>query len=71
MKEVKIQVCRVPNIITPGFFSAVLDARVGSEPALFLFECVPIRAAISFTFWKGAVWIDMLQFLLSAAWRVR
>ena len=65
MKEIKIQLCRVPDIITPGFFSAILDARDGDKPALFLFESLPVRAAVSFTFWKGAVWMDMLQFIFS------
>ncbi|CAK9072258.1 unnamed protein product [Durusdinium trenchii] len=65
MKEIKIQLCRVPDIITPGFFSAVLGARVGDKPALFLFESLPVRAAVSFVFWKRAVWTDMLQFIFS------
>eukprot|EP00435_Cladocopium_sp_Y103_P057229 s1084_g19.t1 len=65
MKEIKIVLCRVPDIITPGFFSAVLDARDGDKPALFLFQSLPVRAAVSFTFWKGAVWMDMLQFIFS------
>lgn len=65
MKEIKILLCRVPDIITPGFFSAVLDARDGDKPALFLFQSLPVRAAVSFTFWKGAVWMDMLQFIFS------
>eukprot|EP00438_Fugacium_kawagutii_P032686 Skav221347 [mRNA] locus=scaffold1845:137688:140523:- [translate_table: standard] len=64
-KEVKILLCRVPDIITPGFFSAVLDARVHDKAALFLFESMPIRAVVSFTFWKGAVWMDLLQFIFS------
>lgn len=66
--DAKIQVCSIPNIINPNFFSAVLDASEGiypAEPALFLFQCVPIRAAVSYTFWNGAIWVDLAQFLVS------
>ena len=65
MKDIKIQLCRVPDIITPGFFSSILDARDGDKPALDLFQSLPVRAAVSFTFWKGAVWMDLLQFIFS------
>eukprot|EP00435_Cladocopium_sp_Y103_P000996 s4734_g1.t1 len=64
--DAMIQVCCIPNIISPNFFSAVLDASERQQPdALFLFKCVPIRAAVSYTFWNGAIWVDVAQFLVS------
>lgn len=64
--DAMIQVCCIPNIISPNFFSAVLDASERVQPdALFLFKCVPIRAAVSYTFWNGAIWVDVAQFLVS------
>lgn len=64
--DATIQVCCIPNIISPNFFSAILDASERTNPdALFLFKCVPIRAAVSYTFWNGAIWVDVAQFLVS------
>eukprot|EP00438_Fugacium_kawagutii_P011477 Skav235195 [mRNA] locus=scaffold1938:215973:240588:- [translate_table: standard] len=66
VSELWPQVCSIPNIISPNFFSAVLDASERPQPdALFLFKCVPIRAAVSYTFWNGAIWVDVVQFLVS------
>lgn len=66
MYDVKIQVCSVPDIISPNFFSAVLDASANQLDALKLFkQCIPIRAAVNYTFWNGAIWVDVAQFLVS------
>ena len=61
--DAKIQVCKIPNIITPLFFGA-LPTSVDDEAALVLFVSPVLRAAVSFTFWNGAVWMDMAQLLL-------
>ena len=61
--DAKIQVCKIPNIITPLFFGA-LPTSVDDEAALSLFASPVVRAAVSFTFWNGAVWMDMAQLLL-------
>ena len=61
--DAKIQVCKIPNIITPLFFGA-LPTSVDDEAALSLFKSPVVRAAVSFTFWNGAVWMDMAQLLL-------
>ena len=62
MYDAKIQVCKIPNIITPLFFGA-LPTSVDDEAALSLFKSPVVRAAVSFTFWNGAVWMDMAQLL--------
>ena len=61
--DAKIQVCKIPNIISPVFFGA-LPTSVDDEAALSLFASPVVRAAVSFTFWNGAVWMDMAQLLL-------
>eukprot|EP00435_Cladocopium_sp_Y103_P001528 s1268_g1.t1 len=61
MHDAKIQVCHIPDIISPVFFSAVLDARTTHQEALFLFKCTPVRGAIWFTFWNGSMWVDVVQ----------
>ena len=63
MYDAKIQVCKIPNIISPLFFGA-LPTSVDDEAALSLFASPVVRAAVSFTFWNGAVWMDMAQLLL-------
>eukprot|EP00438_Fugacium_kawagutii_P014044 Skav204151 [mRNA] locus=scaffold903:173810:176221:+ [translate_table: standard] len=65
--KANIQLCYIPNIISPTFFSALLDAaqRSQPEPVFFLFRCVPIRAAVNYTFWNFAIWADLVQFLVS------
>ncbi|OLP76224.1 hypothetical protein AK812_SmicGene43870 [Symbiodinium microadriaticum] len=30
---------------------------------LFLYDSVAVRAAVSYTFWNGAIWVDVLQCL--------
>ena len=59
----KIQVCKIPNIISPLFFGA-LPTSVDDEAALSLFASPVVRGAVSFAFWNGAVWMDMAQLLL-------
>ena len=61
--DAKIQVCKIPNIISPLFFGA-LPTSVDDEAALSLFASPVVRGAVSFTFWNGAVWMDMAQLLL-------
>lgn len=63
MYDAKIQVCKIPNIISPLFFGA-LPTSVDDEAALSLFASPVVRGAVSFTFWNGAVWMDMAQLLL-------
>lgn len=61
--DAKIQVCKIPNIISPLFFGT-LPTSVDDEAALSLFASPVVRGAVSFTFWNGAVWMDMAQLLL-------
>ncbi|CAJ1345665.1 unnamed protein product [Effrenium voratum] len=63
--DAHIQVCCIPNLISPAFFSALLEPSVSGEPTLFLYENSAIRAAVSFTFWNGAVWAELVHFLMS------
>jgi len=63
--DASIQVCYIPNIISPHIFSALASCTDGEDPALFLYDCLAVRAAVSYTFWNGAIWVDVLQFLIS------
>ena len=65
MNDATIQVCHIPDIISPSFFSAVLDARTTHQQALFLFKCTPVRGAVWFTFWYGSMWVDIVQTVIS------
>mmetsp|Transcript_11764 Transcript_11764/g.20833 ORF Transcript_11764/g.20833 Transcript_11764/m.20833 type:complete len:899 (-) Transcript_11764:46-2742(-) len=61
--DAAIRVCHVPNIISPDFFAALNQAA--EDGALFLFESITVRAAVSYTFWNGALWVDWMQFTVS------
>eukprot|EP00435_Cladocopium_sp_Y103_P023774 s1459_g5.t1 len=65
MNDATIKVCHIPDIISPSFFSAVLDARTTHQQALFLFKCTPVRGAVWFTFWHGSMWVDIVQTVIS------
>ena len=63
--DASIQVCYIPNIISANNFAALVSCTGGEDPALFLYDSVAVRAAVSYTFWNGAIWVDVLQFLIS------
>ena len=65
MHDARIQVCHIADIISPSFFSGVLDARTTHQQALFLFNCTPVRGAVWFTFWNGSMWVDIVQTMIS------
>ncbi|CAE7254723.1 unnamed protein product [Symbiodinium sp. CCMP2592] len=60
--DAQIKVCRFPNIISPKVFAPLVRS---AEQALFLHQTMPIRAAVSYTFWNGAIWMEGTQFLLA------
>ncbi|CAE7582147.1 unnamed protein product [Symbiodinium natans] len=68
MLEACIRVCYVPNLISVDIFRA-LSFHTGfhtqDAPAESIFGSIPIRAAVSYTFWKGALWVETLQWLIS------
>ena len=66
MLDARIQVCHIPDIISPSFFSAVLDAQTTQQQAMFLFKCAPVRGAVWFTFWNGSMWVDIVQTVTSS-----
>lgn len=61
-KDVKIQVCRLPNIISPKVFAPLVRS---ADQGQFLHLVPAIRAAVSHTFWNGAVWMEVSQFILA------
>ncbi|CAE7844259.1 unnamed protein product [Symbiodinium microadriaticum] len=63
--DASIQVCYIPNIVSANSFAALVSCTGGEDPALFLYDSVAVRAAVSYTFWNGAIWVDVLQFLIS------
>jgi len=63
--DASIQVCYIPNIVSANIFAALVSCTGGEDPALFLYDSVAVRAAVSYTFWNGAIWVDVLQFLIS------
>eukprot|EP00931_Biecheleriopsis_adriatica_P035920 TRINITY_DN20706_c0_g1_i1.p1 TRINITY_DN20706_c0_g1~~TRINITY_DN20706_c0_g1_i1.p1 ORF type:complete len:886 (+),score=170.32 TRINITY_DN20706_c0_g1_i1:54-2711(+) len=63
--DADIKVCHVPNIISPDFFAALMHTSSLGDGSLYLYENATVRAAIYFTFWKGALWVDFAQTSLS------
>ncbi|CAK9106743.1 unnamed protein product [Durusdinium trenchii] len=62
MRDTKIQVCSIPDLISPIFFSAILSG----DESLFLFNCVAVRAAVGYTFWNGSACVEAVQTSISA-----
>ncbi|CAJ1340752.1 unnamed protein product, partial [Effrenium voratum] len=52
--------CHIPGLISPTFFSAL--KACGN---LDIFGNVTVRAAISYVFWHGSIWVDVAQFIVS------
>jgi len=63
IRDVRIRVCQVPDLIRPEFVAALCEAA--EDDTLAIFNNRAIRSMLELVWWKGAIRVDILQVVLS------
>uniref|UniRef100_A0A7R9ZVJ9 Ion transport domain-containing protein n=1 Tax=Pyrodinium bahamense TaxID=73915 RepID=A0A7R9ZVJ9_9DINO len=64
VRDVRIGVCKVPNIVSAEFLVALCSCATDDD-RLFIFKNVTIRCLLNQVWWHGAIRIDILEFTFS------
>jgi len=64
IRDVDIKVCHVPNLVSADFLAAW--CQVSDDDNLYVYNNNVIRCILECVWWKGAIKVDALNFVLSA-----
>eukprot|EP00439_Symbiodinium_sp_Y106_P009758 s5316_g1.t1 len=63
--DASILVCGIPNLINATVFADLASAAEHVEGGLELYDVRVIRAMITYTYWNGGCWMDVMQLFYS------